>query len=866
MTSEAQEIRQQTGEAAPVSIENVLTGGDNRRRHLLYQLKISMAMAESIDIIVSFLMESGVKMILKDLEAALDRGVPVRILTGSYLGITQPSALYLISKGLDGRADLRLYNDPSRSFHPKAYIFHYAGESHVYVGSSNISYSALTSGIEWNYCLSSQTDPSAAQAFLDTFEDLFTGHSIPVDDVFLKSYSRSWHRPAVAKDLERYGDYGQTGPVSFYEPRGAQIEALYALEQSRREGAVKGLVHAATGVGKTYLAAFDSRKFKRVLFVAHREEILRQAAVSFANVRRSDDYGFFTGEEKTTDKAVIFASVSSLGQERYLTGEYFSPDYFDYIVVDEFHHAVTDQYRRIIAYFRPKFLLGLTATPDRMDGRDIYELCDYNVPYEITLRDAINRGILCPFRYYGIYDDTDYSGLHLVRGRYDEKELNETYIGNVRRYDLIYSHYMKHGSDRALGFCCSRKHAADMAREFSKRGIPSAAVFSGPGEESEYCLDRQTAVRQLMDGKIRVIFSVDMFNEGLDIPLVDMVLFLRPTESPVVFLQQLGRGLRKAKGKSYLTVLDFIGNYEKAGRAPALLSGKDYDRAGTIRVGEDEYPDDCIVDFDLRLIDLFRRMEERGLKGKEKIRREYRSVKEKVGKVPTRMELFTRMDDSIYQLCRRTPKDNPFRNYMGFLHGEGDLTEKEEALYAGPAGEFLRFLEGTSMSRSYKMPVLLAFWNGGNVRTEVTEEQLLQAWKDFFDWGTNWKDLPRIESIEDYRKLTDRYHLSHVLKNPVHFLSTGPGRLYFCTKENGKLEGSREEKRRQKAETYEGRRTEQEKRMDLTDNSPAAIALDSSLLEAAGTRAFAEQLKDIIDYRTMEYYRSRYNEEIGRKD
>ncbi len=855
MTAEAQEIRQQAGaDKAPAVIENVLTGGDNRGRHLLYQLKISMAMAESIDIIVSFLMESGVKMILQDLQAALDRGVPVRILTGSYLGITQPSALYLISKGLKGRADLRLYNDPSRSFHPKAYIFHYAGESHVYVGSSNISYSALTSGIEWNYRLSSQTDPSAAQAFMDTFEDLFTGHSIPIDDEFLKSYSRSWHRPAVAKDLERYGDYGQAGPVSFYEPRGAQIEALYALERSREEGAVKGLVHAATGVGKTYLAAFDSRKFKRVLFVAHREEILRQAAVSFANVRKSDDYGFFTGDQKTTDKSLIFASVSSLGQTRYLKEDYFAPDYFDYIVVDEFHHAVTDQYRRIIAYFRPRFLLGLTATPDRMDGRDIYELCDYIVPYEITLRDAINRGILCPFRYYGIYDDTDYSGLHLVRGRYDEKELNETYIGNVRRYDLIYSHYMKHGSDRALGFCCSRKHAADMAGEFTKRGIPSAAVFSGDGEESDYCVDRQTAIRQLSEGKIRVIFSVDMFNEGLDIPSVDMVLFLRPTESPVVFLQQLGRGLRKAIGKHYLTVLDFIGNYEKAGRAPALLSGRDYSPASTEpgRIGDDEYPDDCFVDFDLRLIDLFRRMEERGLKGKEKILREYRSVKEKVGRVPTRMELFTRMDDSIYQLCRRSPKDNPFRNYLGFLHNVGDLTEEEEALYMGQTGEFLRFLEATSMSRSYKMPVLLAFWNGGDVRTEVTEDQLLEAWKEFFDNGTNWKDLPKVKSIEDYRKLTDRYHLSHVLKNPVHFLSTGPGRLYFCTNDNGKLDNRAEEQMEGKTESRKEGKTE--------DKSPIAIALVSSLRKAAKTKAFADQMKDIIDYRTMEYYRSRYNE------
>ena len=388
-------------------------------------------------------------------------------------------------------------------------------------------------------------------------------------------------------------------------------------------------------------------------------------------------------------------------------------------------------------------------------------------------------------------------------------------------------------------------------------GDRNAAVFSGSAEENQYCLDRQTTIRQLSEGKIKVIFSVDMFNEGLDIPSVDMVLFLRPTESPVVFLQQLGRGLRKARGKQYLTVLDFIGNYEKAGRAPALLSGRDYDPAGTGRgrAGDGEYPDDCIVDFDLRLIDLFHRMEERGLKGKEKIRREYQSVKDKVGRVPTRMELFTRMDDSIYQLCRRSPKDNPFRNYMGFLHEAGDLTEEEEVLYAGPAGEFLRFLEGTSMSRSYKMPVLLAFWNGGNVRTEVTEAELLKAWKDFFDNGTNWKDLPKVKSIEDYRKLTDKYHLSHVLKNPVHFLSTGPGRLYFCTKENGKLEDRSEER-------IEGR-VKSRKEGAEEDESPVAIALDPGLQKAAKTKAFAEQMKDIIDYRTMEYYWSRYSEGTG---
>lgn len=285
-----------------------------------------------------------------------------------------------------------------------------------------------------------------------------------------------------------------------------------------------------------------------MLFVAHREEILKQAAISFANVRQSDDYGFFYGKQKDTDKSVIFASVATLGRSEYLTAEYFAPDYFDYIVIDEFHHAVTDQYRQIVGYFKPSFLLGLTATPERMDSKNIYEICDYNVPYEISLKDAINREILVPFHYYGVYDETDYTGLRVVKGRYFEEGLNRVYTDNVGRYDLIYKHYMKYRSKRALGFCCSRRHAEDMARDFCKRGIPSVAVYSNA--DGEFSEDRSRAIDQLKNQEIKVIFSVDMFNEGVDIASLDMVMFLRPTESPIVFLQQLGRGRRTYQGKS----------------------------------------------------------------------------------------------------------------------------------------------------------------------------------------------------------------------------------------------------------------------------------------------------------------------------
>ena len=501
-----------------IEYTDVMTGDKNRNRFLYYQLRRSILKADRIDIIVSFLMESGVRMILKDLKDALNRGVKVRILTGNYLGITQPSALYLIKKELGNRVDLRFYNDKNRSFHPKSYIFHYENKGEIYIGSSNISRSALTSGIEWNYRFNSIDDKNNFNLFYETFEDLFKNHSIVIDDDELKRYSKNWHKPAVSKDLAKYDDLEEDktrNAESLFQPRGVQIEALYALEDSRLEGASKGLVQAATGVGKTYLAAFDSAKYERVLFVAHREEILNQAAGAFKNVRRSDDYGFFNGKQKDTDRAVIFASVATLGRNEYLTDDFFAADYFDYVVIDEFHHAVNNQYQRIIDYFKPKFLLGLTATPERMDGRNIYEICDYNVPYEISLKEAINKGMLVPFHYYGIYDETDYSSLHLVKGCYDEKELNETYIGNVKRYDLIYKYYMKYRSKRAIGFCCSKKHAEEMAKEFCKRGIESVAVYSNA--DGEFSEDRDNAIQKLKNQEIKVIFSVDMFNEGVEV-------------------------------------------------------------------------------------------------------------------------------------------------------------------------------------------------------------------------------------------------------------------------------------------------------------------------------------------------------------
>lgn len=458
-----------------------------------------------------------------------------------------------------------------------------------------------------------------------------------------------------------------------------------------------------------------------------------------------------------------------------------------------------------------------------MDGKNIYEICDYNVPYQISLKEAINKGMLVPFHYYGVYDETDYSGLRIVKGRYDEQELNQAYIGNERRYDLIYKYYRKYRSLRAIGFCCSRQHAEDMAKEFCQRGIASAAVYSG--ENGAYAEERNEAIRKLKNGEIRVIFSVDMFNEGMDIASLDMVMFLRPTESPVVFLQQLGRGLRLYKGKEYLNVLDFIGNYEKAGKAPLLLSGEQsFNKKGSCEYQDLEYPDDCIVDFDMRLIDLFKEIDKKKLTLKMQIQKEYYRVKGLLdGKRPSRMDLFTYMDDDIYRCCvsGSHAKGNPFQHYLDFLYELGELSADEQELYAGIGREFIQTIETTEMQKVYTMPILYSFYNQGNIRLAVTDEEVLESWKEFFDTGTKWKDFPNVNTYEDYKKVTDKQHLSKAKRMPIRFLKAS-GKGFFVEKDG------------------------------------YALALRNEIGEVVGNMAFGEQMGDVLGYRSLEYYRRRY--------
>lgn len=797
-------------------VTNSITGN---KQYLINRLKTSIKNATTIDIIVSFLMESGVKLLLQDLKEALNRGVKIRILTGNYLKITQPQALYLLKSELKDKVDLRFYNNPNKSFHPKAYMFHNPIDSEIYIGSSNISRGALTSSIEWNYRFLKSTAPNDFKVFYDTFEDLFNNHSLIITDEVLKDYSKQWTRPNIYKDIEKE-ESKEDNVINIFEPRGAQIEALYSLEKSREEGFDKGLVVAATGIGKTYLSAFDSAKYNKILFVAHREEIIKQAAQSFKNVRNSDDIGFFYSNQKDTKNSFIFALVQTLGKEQYLNEEYFSKDYFDYIIVDEFHHAVSSNYKKIIDYFTPKFLLGLTATPERLDSKDVFALCDYNMVYEVRLKDAINKGWLVPFRYYGIYDETvNYEHIDYKNGKYDDKQLEEALMLN-KRGEIILNHYLKYNSKRAMGFCTSRHHAEYMAKVFNENNIPSAAVYSG--EKGEYSEDRNIALSKLTSGELKVIFSVDMFNEGLDVPAIDMVMFLRPTQSPTIFLQQLGRGLRKFKDKKYLNVLDFIGNYKKANLVPFLLSGKEYSASECKKnkQGDYEFPEECIVDFDFRIIDIFKKQAEREMKVKDKVKEQFEVVSQMLGYRPSRVELFTYIDDEVYQNIRSKAM-NPFSNYLEYIKENDKLTHDEEILYNSRGREFINMIETTSMSKTYKMPVLLAFYNYGDIKMEISEDDIYKSFYNFYRKGSNKVDMLKDKGTREFETWDKKKYVSLANNNPIKFLLKTHGE-FFKEKEQ------------------------------------CLIALQDDLKDIISNEAFKKHMKDSIDFRVESYYKNRF--------
>ncbi len=536
---------------------------------MLKSIKEEMSTCREFVLVVSFIRYSGLQLLISKLKELEKKGVRGRILTSVYMNITEPKAIRKLMEF--SNIEVKIYNAHRDSFHTKAYIFKRdRGLGTAIVGSSNISHQALLCGEEWNIKVGESTGEVMGDS-LNHFEKLWRSEeAIEADENLVERYEKFRETHQESRDFT-YDFLDDKEDRSEIQPNSMQEEILERIKEMRGRGLGRALAIAATGTGKTYLSAFDAVNFspRRLLFLAHREELLRGAMATYEKFFPREEMGYLTGNEKSYDKRYTFATVQTLSKIESM--KRFSKDHFDYIVVDEFHHSAAESYMRVIDYFKPDFLLGLTATPERMDGKDILEICDYNIAGEIRLKEALSRELLVPFHYFGITDDTtDYSEIPEKNGHLVERFLSERLSINARVEFIVkkIDEYLYDGRSMcALGFCVDKSHARYMKDEFESRGIKSEVILADTPLR-----ERSRILKELRENKIEIIFTVDIFNEGIDIPQLNLLLFLRPTESSTIFIQQLGRGLRKHGNKSYVTILDFIGNYSKSFTGAAAIT------------------------------------------------------------------------------------------------------------------------------------------------------------------------------------------------------------------------------------------------------------------------------------------------------
>jgi superfamily II DNA or RNA helicase/HKD family nuclease/SOS-response transcriptional repressor LexA len=753
----------------------LLTGGQGNQ--LLPALRRALTQATEIEIAVSFIRSTGLNLIFGDLEAALqssNRQVRLTLLTSDYMHITDPKALRKLMLLSERGADVRVFETgTSDSFHLKAYIFVRSASGKLlsadaFVGSSNISAKALTDGLEWNYHLDfpNEADTLAGQRIEEVrqqFQHLLIQPQVrELDYEWIEAYQRRYEQARKVVSIHTAKIDSSEPEPEVPLPRPHQTEALSALANTRQRGWQKGLVVLATGMGKTYLAAFDAAQLgaNRVLFVAHREEILLQAEESFLAVLPNKRVGHYTGKQKQAEAELLFASVQTLGQSAHL--ERFSRDYFDYIVVDEFHHAAASSYQRLLDYFQPRFLLGLTATPDRTDGSDILRLCDHNLVYRRDLFDGITEQQLCPFSYYGIFDsEVNYEHIPWRNGRFDPDKLS-TQLATRGRARHILKEWHSKAQQRTLAFCASRRHADYMAEAFKKAGIAAASIHT----ESD--MTRSEALELLATGKLQVLFSVDLFNEGVDLPQIDTVMMLRPTESKILFLQQFGRGLRLSDGKEKLVVLDFVGNHHSFLNRPEMLFGSAFTSKPTrkqlvalAKNHEALLPDGCYVNYDLGFIEFLDSLIT------DKIELNYAKLKQRLKRRPSLTEFW--QSGANLSLLRRN-----YGSWWEFLDEQGDASGAELQVLEMYV-QWFRDLTITRLSKSYKLVLLKTLLDQHRITSAVSLQDLAGWAKQWFQEHSEWQaDLP--VSLQNLSIVTDKKWLSHWCKNPIKF---------WCTPEPG---------------------------------------------------------------------------------
>jgi superfamily II DNA or RNA helicase/HKD family nuclease len=778
---------------------NLITGGADDP--LLPKLIQAINNATHIDISVSFILTSGLELLFDPLKEAIDKNAEIRILTSDYLYITQPKALKELLLLCESGAKIRIFTcSENVSFHMKSYIFVKTQNENIiegcaFVGSNNISRQALTKGHEW--CLRHDWElPENSNKALEfqyiknQFENIFF-HPQTIDlsddwlDIYRQNYEKynpknlfklkgssfdepepffppaeiqednpGWQKKNKTQNLLRFVNNDFDEDLE-YIPTSVQEEALKALSQTRIEGYKRGLVIMATGMGKTWLSAFDCNQMKanKVLFIAHRQEILIQAQRTFIKLNPEARTGLYNGASKAKNCDFVFASIQTIGKINHL--ENFEKDYFDYIIVDEFHHASAKSYKKLLGYFNPKFLLGLTATPERTDQSDILSLCDNNIVFESNLVEGISENFLVPFNYYGIFDKyVNYQEIPWRNGKFNPEALDNAFA-TKKRAQHIFHNWNKYKQKCTLGFCVSKKHADFMADYFISKGVNAASVHSSSD------LRRNEGLRKLENNEVDILFTVDLFNEGVDVPIIDTILMIRPTESKILFLQQLGRGLRKSEqtGKNKLVVVDFIGNHKSFLNKPSALLNADGNKKKIItKISEiKNLPKGCFINFDPELINFWNELKNTLVSSPDE---KYLELESELGHRPTASEFFL----SGYSLYKLRQKYESWFHLVAFMESDKNL----ESLINKYKNFIIQGVEKTKLTKSYKAVLLKAFLELDGLEKEIAVSELCQKSFDILHRRPDLveKDLP------DYLKTLsadDPKWQKYWLKNPINF-------------------------------------------------------------------------------------------------
>lgn len=618
----------------------LLTNDKNQRTKVLTSIVNELRACNEFYFSVAFVTNSGVATLVNTLKELEDKGIKGKILASQYQNFTEPNALERLLKF----KNIQLKIVTEGNFHAKGYIFRHSVKNiqDVYtliVGSSNLTSEALSTNKEWNLKVSSLSDGALLKNTIEEFNNLFD-NAEPVTKEWITEYNKIYSEKRYYNEDEAdeigLSVFNKTINLLKVSPNNMQVEALNALENLREEGKNKALIISATGTGKTYLSAFDAKKFesKKLLFVVHRENIARAAKESFEKVFKNERImGFFTGSSRDRDADFIFSTIQSISKPENL--ESFKKDEFDYIIIDEVHRSGAESYKRLIEYFKPKFMLGMSATPERTDGYDIFKAFDYNIAYEIRLQGALEERMLAPFHYYGVTDI-------YVNGKLIDDEADFNNLISNERVERIIEHSHFYGCDRGrvkgLIFCSRQEEAKELSLKLNSRGYKTKALTGSSSED-----EREDSILLLESDDdvnyLDYVITVDIFNEGVDIPKINQIIMLRPTVSAIIFVQQLGRGLRKAANKEFLTVIDFIGNYKNNYLIPIALYGDNSFNKDNIRHlisnGSDMIPGVSTVNFDeISRKKIYEAIDNARVNTQVQLLKDYELLKYKIGHIP----------------------------------------------------------------------------------------------------------------------------------------------------------------------------------------------------------------------------------------